>query len=155
MANNLNWMGNKVIDGSNTGSQSSSVRQSVQPKPAQQQSEMQKSQSVQTAQKPPVPPAPPAPSAAPVSEPLPAITYSGDPYSPAPSPVMDIAYVQGYLKQNLGKNVRAEFVLSGNLYMDKAGRLIEVGISYFVLEDFVSRAHIMCDMYSLKFVTTL
>jgi hypothetical protein len=72
-----------------------------------------------------------------------------------PPPVADVGYVPYYLASNIGKNVRAEFAISGALYVDKTGKLIEVGVNYFVLEDINSRANIMCDLYSVKFVTIL
>jgi hypothetical protein len=72
-----------------------------------------------------------------------------------PPPVMDPSFIPGYLASNLGANVRAEFIVGTTQYIDKSGRLIDVGVNYFVLEDFVSGAHIMCDLYSVKFVTRL
>lgn len=70
-------------------------------------------------------------------------------------PATERGYIPYYLANNIGKNVRAEFIIGSNQYSDKTGRLIEVGINYFVLEDVNSRTHIMCDMYSLKFLIVL
>lgn len=67
----------------------------------------------------------------------------------------DASYIQDYLIRNIGRNVRAEFVLGTSQFMDKSGILREVGINYFVLEDYISHAMVMCDLYSVKFVTTL
>lgn len=67
----------------------------------------------------------------------------------------DKGYIPFYLQSNIGKNVRAEFIIGSDQFIDKTGKLIEVGINYFVLEDYVSHARIMCDLYSVKFVTTL
>ncbi|MDD4715675.1 MAG: hypothetical protein PHT34_03880 [Oscillospiraceae bacterium] len=64
-------------------------------------------------------------------------------------------YIPNYLARNLGKNVRAEFVIGTSQFMDKSGILREVGVNYFVLEDYISHALIMCDLYSVKFVTIL
>jgi hypothetical protein len=72
-----------------------------------------------------------------------------------PPPVTDRYYIPGYLASQIGKNVQAEFVVGSNQFMDKAGILREVGVNYFVLEDYISHAMIMCDLYSVKFVTTL
>lgn len=76
-------------------------------------------------------------------------------FEQGPPPVMDKYYIAGYLLTLIGKNVRAEFSLSAGLYLDKAGILRDVGVNYFVLEDTITRARIMCDLYSVKFVTTL
>lgn len=72
-----------------------------------------------------------------------------------PPPSTERGYIPYYLKTNIGKNVRAEFIIGSSQYADKVGKLIEVGINYFVLEDVNSRTHIMCDLYSVKFVTIL
>ncbi len=70
-----------------------------------------------------------------------------------PPPVMNKEYIAGFLKENIGRGVRAEFPLAGGFYVDKAGILREVGVNYFVLEDYITHARIMCDLYSVKFVT--
>lgn len=72
-----------------------------------------------------------------------------------PPPVMDIQYIPGYLASNIGKNVRAEFIIGSSQYADKTGKLVDVGVNYFVLQDINSRTYIMCDLYSVKFVTIL
>ena len=77
------------------------------------------------------------------------LTRQGPPVSTDPG------YIPFYLKSNIGKNIRAEFIIGSNQYVDKTGKLLEVGINYFVLEDYVSHAHIMCDLYSVKFVTIM
>ena len=78
-----------------------------------------------------------------------AITQQG------PPPSSERGYIPYYLASNIGKNVRAEFIIGTNQYVDKTGVLSEVGINYFVLYDVNSRANIMCDLYSVKFVTIL
>ena len=72
-----------------------------------------------------------------------------------PPPVRDIEYIPGYLRSIIGKNVRAEFIIGSNQYTDRTGVLIDVGVNYFVLHDVNSRTHIMCDLYSVKFVTVI
>ena len=70
-----------------------------------------------------------------------------------PPPAADRGFIPYYLASNIGKSVRAEFILGNSQYVDKSGVLIEVGVNYFVLEDVNSRNHIMCDLYSVRFVT--
>ena len=72
-----------------------------------------------------------------------------------PPPTAQAGYIPYYLVSNLGKNVNAEFIIGTSQYSDKTGRLIEVGINYFVLEDNKSRTHVMCDLASVKFITVL
>ena len=76
-------------------------------------------------------------------------------FQQGPPPAMDYGYIAGYLSRNIGKNVKAEFLLGSNQFVDKTGILREVGINYFVLEDYISHALIMCDLYSVRFVTIL
>lgn len=71
-----------------------------------------------------------------------------------PPTTMSPGYLPAYLKTLIGKRVRAEFVFQ-NLYLDKTGILREVGVNYFVLEDTATGAMVMCDLYSVKFVTSV
>lgn len=77
------------------------------------------------------------------------------PIQEGPPPVMSSDYIPGFLTSIIGRNVRAEFVVGTNQYLDKTGRLVEVGVNFFVLQDLSSRNYIMCDLYSVKFVTIL
>ena len=87
----------------------------------------------------------------PPKQPVITITDSQD----GPPPVSDKDYIPGYLKTLIGRNIRAEFIIGTNQFVDKAGILREVGANYFVLEDYISHAMIMSDLYSVKFVTVL
>lgn len=73
----------------------------------------------------------------------------------APPPTTDINYIPGFLASNIGRSVRAEFIIGSSQYVDKAGILSAVGINYFVLQDPSSRTYTMCDLYSVRFVTFL
>ena len=137
MSNNINWIGNKVLD-------SISSRQIYKPG------------------SPSIPTSAPAsfltqqggPDLVPAQQATPMVI---DPEltRQGPPPSGEISYIPYYLASNIGKNIRAEFIIGSNMYADKSGVLIEVGINYFVLEDVSSRTHIMCDLYSVKFVTIL
>ncbi len=72
-----------------------------------------------------------------------------------PPPSTEKGYIPNYLESNIGRNVRAEFIIGTSQYADKTGILKEVGINYFVLHDVNSRTDFMCDLYSVKFVTML
>ncbi len=82
-------------------------------------------------------------------------TESGLMSEQGPPPVSDRYYIPGYLKRQIGKNIKAEFLIGTAMFMDKTGILREVGVNYFVLEDYISHAMVMCDLYSVRFVTTL
>ena len=82
-------------------------------------------------------------------------TMRADAFREGPPPVMNRLYIPGYLESLIGRMIRAEFVIGTNQSTDRAGRLIEVGVNYFVLEDQLSRNLVMCDLYSVKFVTVM
>ncbi|OQB14508.1 MAG: hypothetical protein BWY15_01017 [Firmicutes bacterium ADurb.Bin193] len=127
MANNkVNWMGNPVVGGS-PSQQTTRNERPFQPFAYQ------------------------TPQMAPSAD---TETDDGTLTQQGPPMITEPGYIPAYLARNIGKNVRAEFVI-GPSYLDKTGRLIEVGINYFVLDDFNSRTQVMCDLYSVKFVTIL
>lgn len=106
----------------------------------------------------PVPGSPTSPTAPffPVTPSMP--STPGAVYPPVqegPPTLMDINYIPGYLASNIGRNVRAEFILGTAQYVDKTGLLVDVGVNYFVLQDVNSRTYTMCDLYSVRFVTIL
>ena len=70
-----------------------------------------------------------------------------------PPPVTDRWYIPGYLMENIGSMIRAEFYVGSAMYTDRVGKLLEVGVNYFVLEEVISGNRVMCDLYSVKFVT--
>lgn len=72
-----------------------------------------------------------------------------------PPPVASHEYVPGYLSGLIGKNIRAEFIVGTNSFIDKTGVLVEVGVNFFVLRDTNFHVNVMCDLYSVKFVTVL
>lgn len=72
-----------------------------------------------------------------------------------PPAVTDRQYIPGYLASLIGRTIRAEFLVGTNSFIDRTGVLREVGVNYFVLEDTLSRQLVMCDLYSVKFVTVL
>lgn len=65
----------------------------------------------------------------------------------------DILYTQGYLQTQIGKRVRVEFLVGTNIQTDRVGTLIGVGISYILLRPSDSDDILLCDIYSIKFVT--
>ncbi|MDP4109160.1 MAG: hypothetical protein Q8878_03925 [Bacillota bacterium] len=148
--NSLSWVGNKVFD-QNSAQQ---VQRPIPPEwsfsdnpPFVPRSQQNLPQPPQTAQ-PPLSPAPPETPTEPMV-PEPSVTRAGPPST------MDIDYIPGYLASNIGRNMRAEFIIGTNQYADRTGRLVRVGANYFVLEDVNSRTLIMCDLYSVKFVTII
>ncbi len=84
-----------------------------------------------------------------VVDPLPIIMPPGD---DTPETLESPIYTPGFLRTQIGKLMRVEFLVGDNLN-DRVGRLIQVGASYILLQLVESGNTIMCDLYSIKFVT--
>ncbi len=70
------------------------------------------------------------------------------------SPVsQDILYTQGYLRTQIGKRVKIFFLIGTAIVQDREGILLDVGISYVILKEIETNYKILCDIYSIKFVT--
>lgn len=64
----------------------------------------------------------------------------------------DINYTQGFLRTQIGRYVKIEFLIGTNLFIDREGILEKVGISYVVIREAGTGNKLMCDIYSIKFV---
>lgn len=160
--NSINWVGNRVMDPNVQRQPSSKGAPMERPQTIVTPTSPMTTQQPQTRSQtqPPCTQIPPMTSQMQHSDTQTPPTRTSDGQMPlfdreGPPPIMDILYVPGYLTSLIGKGVRAEFVVGTNMFLDKTGILREVGVNYFVLEDFITRARIMCDLYSVKFVTTL
>lgn len=91
---------------------------------------------------PPMPPMQPAP------------TVPQQP-SRTPETVENTYFTAGFLRTQIGRLVRVEFLIGTNSTNDRVGRLIGVGASYILLESYDRTSTVMCDIYSIKFVTIL
>ena len=69
-----------------------------------------------------------------------------------PETLRNPIYVPGYLRQMIGKWVRLEMLIGASM-VTRIGRLAEVGASIIVLQMADPRATMLCDMYSIKFVS--
>lgn len=68
------------------------------------------------------------------------------------TPVMDTDYTQGWLETQIGKRIKVEFLIGTNLLIDREGTLLEVGISYIIINEVETDDLLLCDIYSIKFV---
>lgn len=69
-----------------------------------------------------------------------------------PEPVQSTLYIAGYLNTQIGKLVKAEFLI-GNTITDRTGVLVKVGVNYILLRPIDINGLLLCDLYSIKFVT--
>ena len=72
-----------------------------------------------------------------------------------PPVIEDTNYLQGYLRTIIGKYVKVNFILGSDLFIDKEGILIEVGVDHIVLRETRTDDELICDLYSIKFVTVV
>ena len=71
----------------------------------------------------------------------------------SPTTVQSAMYTPGYLRTQIGRRCRVEFLVGTNGLTDRTGTLIGVGASYILLRPLESDDIMLCDIYSIKFVT--
>jgi hypothetical protein len=86
-----------------------------------------------------------------IVSPLPSSTLGGSQI--APSMLNDPNFIPGFLRQNIGKLVRVEFLIGTSSTTDRLGTLVGVGSNYILLTLTESDDTLMADLYSIKFVT--
>ncbi len=62
-------------------------------------------------------------------------------------------YTPAFLRQQIGKLMRVEFLIGTNNLVDRIGILQDVGASYILLRSFENDSLVYCDIYSIKFIT--
>lgn len=62
-------------------------------------------------------------------------------------------YTPGFLRTQIGKLMRVEFLIGTNNMTDRVGFLEEVGASYILLRSFEGDTMIYADLYAIKFIT--
>lgn len=62
-------------------------------------------------------------------------------------------YTPAFLREQIGKLIRVEFLIGTNNLTDRIGILEDVGASYILLRSVESDNLIYCDIYAIKFVT--
>ena len=62
-------------------------------------------------------------------------------------------YTPAFLRQQIGKLVRVEFLIGTNNLVDRVGILEDVGASYILLRALESNVTVYADIYAIKFVT--
>ena len=62
-------------------------------------------------------------------------------------------YTPAFLRTQIGKLMRVEFLIGTNNLVDRIGILADVGASYILLRSFENDSLVYCDLYSIKFIT--
>ena len=71
----------------------------------------------------------------------------------SPEILTNSIYTPAFLRQNIGKLMRVEFLIGTNNLTDRIGILEDVGASYILLRALESNNVIYADIYSIKFIT--
>lgn len=64
-----------------------------------------------------------------------------------------VHYINGFLMMQIGKKVKAEFLIGNNTTVEKTGYLLGIGVNYLLLNEEGTNNLISCDLNDLKFVT--
>ena len=62
-------------------------------------------------------------------------------------------YTPAFLREQIGKLMRVEFLVGTNNLTDRVGILEDVGASYILLRSVENDNIVYCDIYSIKFIT--
>ena len=71
----------------------------------------------------------------------------------SPEILTNSIYTPAFLREQIGKLMRVEFLVGTNNLTDRIGILEDVGASYILLRSIESNNLIFCDIYSIKFIT--
>lgn len=71
----------------------------------------------------------------------------------SPETLTNNIYTPAFLRQQIGKLMRVEFLIGTNNLVDRIGILEDVGASYILLRSLESSTTIYADIYSIKFIT--
>lgn len=70
-----------------------------------------------------------------------------------PETLTNSIYTPAFLREQIGKLMRVEFLIGTNNLVDRIGILEQVGASYILLRSFENDSLVYCDIYSIKFIT--
>lgn len=76
-----------------------------------------------------------------------------DTTQPMPMTVESTQYLNGFLRTQIGQRVRVSFLIGTNSFLDQSGKLLEVGANYILLQQAMTDDLLVCDFYTIKFVT--
>ena len=89
------------------------------------------------------------PSAYPVDPSLQPI-FAGN--QPAPENAESLQYLNGFLRTQIGRKVRVEFLIGSNTMTDRTGTLVGVGANYILLNESETDDILACDFFNIKFI---
>ena len=73
-------------------------------------------------------------------------------FQEGPPTTTDIGYTPAFLKTQIGRRVKIEFLIGTNMLIDREGTLLGVGVNYVIIQEAETDDLLLCDLYSIKFV---
>ena len=70
----------------------------------------------------------------------------------SPEILTNAIYTPAFLREQIGKLMRVEFLIGTNNLVDRIGILEDVGASYILLRSFENDSLVYCDIYAIKFI---
>jgi len=71
---------------------------------------------------------------------------------PVPVTTESLQYMNGFMRTQIGRRVRVEFLIGTNTLTDRTGTLLAVGANYILINEVETDDILLCDFYSIKFV---
>jgi len=71
---------------------------------------------------------------------------------PAPITGESLQYLNGFLRTQIGRAVKVEFLIGTNTLVDRTGILLGVGANYILINEAETDDIVACDFYNIKFV---
>ena len=71
---------------------------------------------------------------------------------PMPMTVESLQYLNGFMRTQIGRMVRVEFLIGTNTLVDKTGTLLAVGANYILINEANTDDILACDFYNIKFI---
>jgi hypothetical protein len=62
-------------------------------------------------------------------------------------------YLNGYLRTQIGRMVRIEFLIGTGTLVDRTGTLLSVGANFLTIRQVQTDDIVACDFFSIKFIT--
>ena len=63
-----------------------------------------------------------------------------------------LQYLNGFIRTQIGRRVRVEFLIGTNTMTDRTGILVAVGANYILLNETEADDLLACDFYNIKFI---
>ncbi len=64
----------------------------------------------------------------------------------------NLQYLNGFIRTQIGRKVKVEFLIGANTLSDRIGVLVGVGANYILLNEIETDDLLACDFYNIKFI---